>query len=123
MPRVVHFEMQADDPERASRFYGEVFGWQFRKWDGPSDYWLVVTGEGSIGINGGLSRRNPMGQTNTIDVPSVDEATSKIVAAGGEVVVPKMPIPGVGHLAYAKDSEGNLFGIIEFDRSSRAEAG
>ncbi|MGB8934825.1 MAG: VOC family protein [Candidatus Nitrosopolaris sp.] len=45
MPRVVHFEIVADNPERAIKFYKEVFGWEFKKWDGPQDYWFVKTGE------------------------------------------------------------------------------
>ena len=76
MPRVIHFEMVADNPERAMKFYKQVFGWEFSKWDGPQDYWLVKTGEDSQpGINGGLTPKsnresgNPGGRiTNTIDV-------------------------------------------------------
>jgi catechol 2,3-dioxygenase-like lactoylglutathione lyase family enzyme len=45
MARVVHFELAADDPERAVKFYQQVFGWQIHKWDGPQDYWLATTGE------------------------------------------------------------------------------
>ena len=62
MPRVIHFELSADDPERAVKFYGEVFGWKTQKWDGPQSYWLLATGEGGPGIDGGLMRRsdNPL---------------------------------------------------------------
>ncbi len=45
MPRVVHFEIYADQPERAIKFYQDVFGWNFQKWNGPYDYRLVTTGE------------------------------------------------------------------------------
>ena len=41
MPRVVHFEIQAEDPDRAIRFYRSLFAWQFSKWEGPMDYWLI----------------------------------------------------------------------------------
>jgi predicted enzyme related to lactoylglutathione lyase len=59
MPRVIHFEINADQPERAVKFYSEVFGWKIQKWEGPMDYWLVYTGEG-LGIDGGLTKReNP----------------------------------------------------------------
>ncbi|HLT46946.1 MAG TPA: hypothetical protein VK002_06930, partial [Rubricoccaceae bacterium] len=58
MPRVIHFEIHANDPERAIRFYGESFGWSFRKYDGPMPYWLVRTGpEDQPGIDGGLLQR------------------------------------------------------------------
>ena|SRR2546421_8650081 len=118
MPRPMHFEISADDPERALAFYKQVFGWQASKWDGPIDYWLITTGDDSEkGINGGLMRRlDPADSTaNIIGVPSVDEYTEKTTAAGGSLVMPKMAIPGIGHLAYCKDPEGNVFGIMESD--------
>jgi uncharacterized protein len=121
MPRVVHFEVSADDPERAVAFYQQVFGWEIRKWEGPEDYWLIQTGpEGTPGINGGVFRRKgPVGHVNTVDVPSIDDFAAKIEASGGTIAVPKMAIPGVGWLAYAKDTEGSIFGIMQADRSAK----
>lgn len=116
MKRVVHFEISADDPEKAADFYRQVFGWEIRKWEGPIDYWLVTTGaESDPGINGALKHRVDPGQMtiNTIDVPSIDDFTRKIVEAGGGIVMPKTEIPGVGYHAYCRDTEGNIFGIIE----------
>jgi uncharacterized protein len=121
MPRVVHFEIPADDPERAVRFYQEVFGWTSNRWDGPEPYWLITTGDDSQpGINGGIMRKHHPEQplANTIDVPSVDEFSAKIEAAGGQVVLPKMAVPGIGWLAYFKDTEGNVSGIMEMDPSA-----
>ena len=123
MPRVVHFEIHAEQPERAVRFYTELFGWQFTKWDGPMPYWLVSTGpKEQPGIDGGLVPRRGMidGQAViayvcTIDVPSVDDALAKTIALGGTIALPKMPIPGVGWLAYGKDMEGNIFGVMQAD--------
>jgi uncharacterized protein len=118
MPRVVHFEIPSDDPQRATRFYGDVFGWQFQKWEGPQEYWLVTTGaEGERGIDGGLLRRSEpsQGVVNTVDVPDVDDVVARVERAGGRVVVPKMPIPGVGWLAYAQDPDGNTFGLMQGD--------
>jgi predicted enzyme related to lactoylglutathione lyase len=123
MPRVIHFELSADDPERAVKFYDEVFGWKAQKWEGPQSYWLLTTGdEGQPGIDGGLMKRsdNPLpssSATNTIDVPSVDEYAEKIKGSGGKVVMPKSALPGIGYLAYCEDTEGNIFGIMEFDPS------
>jgi predicted enzyme related to lactoylglutathione lyase len=127
MPRVVHFEIHADDPERAVRFYTQVFAWEISKWAGPQDYWLIRTGPDSEpGINGGMIRRHGpidgiavIAYVCTVDVPSVDDYAQKITAAGGTLVVPKMPIPGVGWLVYAKDTEGNIFGIIQRDAQAR----
>ena len=122
MPRVVHFEIPADDTDRACGFYQQVFGWQISKWDGPEPYWLITTGDNNQpGINGGLMKRRHPDQpvVNTIDVSSVDDYVAKISAHGGEIVVPKMAVPGVGWLAYFKDTEGNIFGIMQPDDSAR----
>jgi uncharacterized protein len=121
MPRVVHFELAADDPTRAVDFYSKVFGWQIQKWEGPQDYWLIQTGEdGQPGINGGLMRRNgPANCVNTVEVPSVDEFIAKIADHGGTVAMPKMAVPGVGWLAYCLDTEGNRFGIMQADPAAR----
>jgi predicted enzyme related to lactoylglutathione lyase len=127
MPRVVHFEIHADEPERAVRFYTQLFGWEITKSAGPQDYWLVKTGpDGQPGINGGLLKRHGVidgtaviAYVCTVDVPSVDEYTRKITAGGGSIALPKMPIPGVGWLAYGKDTEGNIFGIMQMDAQAR----
>ncbi len=122
MPRVSHFEIPADDADRAVGFYQNVFGWQINRWDGPQDYWLVSTGDGDKpGINGGLLNRVQPGHPviNSIDVPSVDDYVTKITRHGGQIVVPKMPITGVGWLAYFKDTEGNIFGIMQEDASAK----
>ena len=127
MPRVIHFEIVADNPERAMKFYKEVFGWEFNKWDGPQDYWLVKTGEDSQpGINGGLTPKTNQGSgntggriTNSIDVPSIDEFSNKISMEGGKVLSPKIPSPGVGYLAICEDTEGITFGIIQYDRNAK----
>lgn len=121
MPRVVHFEIPADSPERAAKFYQEVFGWQFQKWEGPMEYWMVTTGpEGRPGINGGLLRRNQPGQgtVNTVDVESVDAAVASVEKHGGKVALPKAAIPGVGYLAYGIDPEGNVFGMMQADANA-----
>jgi uncharacterized protein len=122
MPRVVHFEINSDDPERAVKFYQKVFGWKIEKWNGPVDYWLVNTGpKDQPGINSGITKRmNPQASTyNTVDVPSVDEFTKRIVESGGKVVVPRMAVPGVGYMAYCADTEGNVFGIMQEDPEAR----
>ena len=122
MPRVVHFDLEADDPERAIAFYERAFGWRFERWQGPMEYWLVMTGpENEPGIDGGLARRTdpPSGTVNTIGVPSVDEAVALVEASGGKVIRPKSAVPGVGWLAYCQDTEGNGFGLMEDDPEAR----
>lgn len=121
MNRPVHFEIHSTDPERVSRFYADVFGWKTRKWDGPAEYFLVDTGAGGEGINGGIMRsRDGQPRTvNTIKVQNVDEAAKKITAHGGTIVVPKMPIPGVGWLVYFTDPTGNITGVMQDDPMAR----
>ena len=118
MSRVIHFELPADNPNRAIAFYEKVFGWKFEKWEGPMEYWLITTGpEDQPGIDGGLTRREDpaAGIENMIDVKDLDAALVDVKAQGGEVTRPRMAIPGVGWLAYIKDTEGNIFGLIESD--------
>jgi hypothetical protein len=122
MPRICHFDIPADNPARAQKFYQEIFGWKFDKWDGPMEYWMVNTGDDKQpGINGGLAKRMPgqIGITNTIDVSSVDEFAKKILSHGGMIIVPKMAIPTVGYFAQCVDTEGNMFGIIQMDKNAK----
>jgi predicted enzyme related to lactoylglutathione lyase len=129
MPRVCHFEIHAENPERAVAFYQKVFGWEISKWSGPVEYWLIKTvPESQPGINGGLLRRHGGGPSDgqavnsyvcTIDVPSVDEFLTRIQSAGGTQALPKMAVPGIGWLAYAKDTEGNIFGILQPDPTAK----
>ena len=122
MPKVVHFEITAEDPGRAINFYKNIFGWKINKWDGPQEYWLIEAGgESEPGINGGLMNRHDdwNGMYNTIQVDSVDDYVGKITGAGGEVVVPKMAIPGIGYLAYCRDTECNIFGIMHPDTKAK----
>lgn len=115
MPRVIHFEIPADDPERAVEFYKEVFGWEIEKWNGPFDYWLVKTGEDDQpGINGAIMTKMMGDQLrNTIAVESFDDFASKILTNGGKSVIPKMTIPNIGTMGSFEDTEGNVFLIME----------
>ncbi len=116
MPRVIHFEINATDAQRAVEFYTKVFGWTITKWEGPFDYWLISTGEdGDPGIDGAIMAGGGAPTVNTIDVPSVDEFIEKVKAAGGRLVSPKNAIPGVGYHAYCEDAEGIPFGMMEAD--------
>lgn len=120
MLRVIHFDLSADDPERAVRFYRNVFGWEVQKWQGPSDYWLMTTGnEKEPGITGGVAARIQPDDTTAVifDVPSVDEYSEKVKLSGGQIRVEKQVITGVGYLVMCRDTEGNTFGIMQIDQS------
>jgi len=118
MPRLVHFEMNVKDVHKAISFYEDVFGWRFEKWDGPMDYWLIMTGEeDEPGIDGGLgyAEEGFPKMVNTIDVDNIDEIIKKIESKGGKIVRTKHAVPRVGWLAYFKDSEGVISGIMQND--------
>jgi predicted enzyme related to lactoylglutathione lyase len=123
--RVVHFDIYADDVERAIAFYQTVFGWAIQKVDGM-DYWLITTGDGELGINGGLGPRTSptqgdvpqFGYTCTVDVADVNAAFEAALAAGGTEVHRPGPIPGVGYMAYVRDTEGNHLGLMQSDHTA-----
>jgi predicted enzyme related to lactoylglutathione lyase len=121
MNRPIHFEIQVPDPEQVIPFYEKNFGWKFNKWEGPQEYWLVMTGADGPGIDGGLMR-SPDGQTRTVNILSstnLDEECRKVESSGGQNCVPKMAIPNVGWLAYFTDPGGALFGIMQMDASAK----
>lgn len=116
MGRVVHFEITADEPDRAAEFYRKVFNWEITDWGGPSRYLLVSTGPAdTAGINGAITERQEQSQAviNSIDVDNWDQAATAVSEAGGEVLTAKTAIPGIGYFAYCLDTERNVFGILE----------
>ncbi|KKN21017.1 hypothetical protein LCGC14_0929670 [marine sediment metagenome] len=122
MPKIVHFEINTDDPLRAKSFYEKVFNWKIEKSEMPMDYWMITAGsEDEQGIDGGLQKREDTTDivTNYIGVPSIDEYSKKIEANGGNIITPKSPIPGTGYFALFKDTEGNKLGIFESDESAQ----
>jgi predicted enzyme related to lactoylglutathione lyase len=126
MPRPVHFEIHAGDPQRAIDFYSQLFGWNFQQY--MPDYWLITTGEkGTPGIDGGLARRMGPPPANdapvhgyvcTVDVPNIDNVITAVEKAGCPIALPKHAVPSVGWLFYFKDTEGNLVGAMQPDPSA-----
>ena len=122
MSRVVHFDLSADDPQRAVEFYRKLFGWKIERWAGPSEYWLLTTGdEAQPGITGGIAKRLAPNDSTAVvyDVASVDAAAARVVACGGSIREPKQALPGVGHLVACRDTEGNTFCLLQPDASVR----
>jgi uncharacterized protein len=123
LPKVIHFEIPADDLERAVNFYRKVFGWIIDKYGGGAmNYWLVTTGDNQEpGINGAIAEKDEIHPStiNTVSVPSFEVAISKIEDACGKVLMPKMAVPGVGYMTYCRDTEGNIFGIMQTDPAAK----
>ena len=126
MPKVVHFEIPADDLDRAKKFYGEAFGWdlQTSPMPGGGQYTSVVTTPVDEqtqlptepgAINGGMTERTDETPTPviTVDVEAIDDALRQVEASGGSTVLSRTEIPGMGAYAYFRDSEGNVMGLWE----------
>src|SRR5574337_1302430 len=118
MATIIHFDISADNVERAKGFYEKLFGWTFTKFPGsPQEYYLIETknsaGEKSIG--GGMAKREKEYQriTNFIQVDSIDKSIADVLKLGGQVIEPKTAIPTIGFIAGCKDTEDNMFGLIE----------
>jgi predicted enzyme related to lactoylglutathione lyase len=112
-----HFEIPVDDPDRAERFYGSVFGWTFQRYPGaPQYYGMATTGDTEPGINGALFQRADDSETTlTMSVDSIEDAIARVEAEGGRVVQGKTPVPSMGWFATCEDTEGNKFGLFTND--------
>ena len=121
IPTIVHFDLPADDPERAKKFYEKLFDWKFNKVPMPTPYYLIETkdSEGNPGIRGGMGKRGLPGQqvSNYIGVPSVEDYLEKVKELGGNIFMPKTAVSGWGYLAICVDTENNTFGLWEEDRN------
>jgi uncharacterized protein len=116
MSRIVHFELPTTDTETSRKFYETVLGWKFEKYPGPMEYWLISTGDPKTpGIDGGLggAANELKGTVNTVDVENIDEVLKKVLANGGQIIMPKDEIPGVGLLAYIREPGGGVLGVIQ----------
>jgi len=122
MPTIVHFEIPADDLQRAKGFYGKLFGWKIERFSPPMEYWTISTTDekGRKAIEGGMMHRQHPQQpiTDYIDVPSVDEYAARIEKLGGKVLVSKTAVPSFGYFAVCLDTENNAFGIWETDEGA-----
>jgi predicted enzyme related to lactoylglutathione lyase len=117
MATIIHFDIPADNPERAKTFYTTLFGWKFNLMPGPDPYYLIETNnlDGHAGTGGGMGKRSGPDQriVNYIGVSSIDESIKQVLENGGKVQQEKQQIPGFGFLAVCVDTENNLFGLFE----------
>jgi len=125
MDSIVHFEIPADDPQRAREFYSKAFGWEVTPMP-EMNYTMISTAPSDengmptkIGmINGGMPKRGqPIDQTVvTINVQSIDDALTRVEKLGGKRVGDKMAVGDMGWSAYFKDTEGNVVGLWQQSR-------
>lgn len=124
MATIVHFDISAENVDRAKKFYQEMFDWNFISMPGPMNYTLVETkdlkGEKSVG--GGMAKReNPekTGITNFMGVISLDESMKKVIELGGKITQQKQVVPGWGYMAVCMDTENNAFGLFQEDVNAK----
>jgi len=121
MSSIVHFEIPADDVQRAKTFYSKLFGWKIEVMpvEGMQgmEYFVIDT----YGLGGGMMKRMSPDQkiTNYIGVPSVDEYSANVEKLGGKILVPKMAVPGMGYFVIVMDTENNTFGLWETDHTAK----
>jgi len=127
MDKVQHFEIPADDTERARKFYEDSFGWKTKDYPMPdgSEYIGLYTGpvddknmmkEPGF-INGGMFRQKEEmrmpGPTVYVTVDDLEKSIDKIEKAGGQILMPPKEIEGMGRFTYAKDTEENIIGVFQ----------
>jgi predicted enzyme related to lactoylglutathione lyase len=122
MSTIVHFDVPAENIDRAKKFYSELLGWKFEAWPGM-EYNLITTTnlEGVLGVGGGMGKRMDPSQrmVNYFGVKSIDVAIQQVKNLGGKMLTDKMAVPAMGYLANCVDTEGNTFGLWEEDSAAR----
>ena len=125
MDKVVHFEIPADDPKRAQKFYQKVFDWRISPAPDDMPYWMISTVETdqktmmpkeACAINGGIYKRDRQSARSpvvVVNVSSVDKYVKRIKDAGGKVTREKIQVGDMGYYAQVQDTEGNIIGIWE----------
>lgn len=121
MSKVIHFEIPAENPEKVSHFYKEVFDWETTQYKN-SPYWLIMAGpkEEKYGINGAFYKKGMENKTMiTISVTDLKKSVEKVKMAGGKISGEAMDIPEVGMFVYAKDIENTPFGMLQVSREMK----
>ncbi len=121
MPTIAHFDLPADNVDRAKKFYEKLFDWKFTRVPMPTPFFLIETKDlnGNAGVGGGIGERGLPRQTtmNYIGVPSVEEYIIKVKTLGGNIKMPRTAVAGWGHLAICVDTENNNFGLWQEDKN------
>ena len=118
---IIWFEIPADDPKRAQKFYKQLFGWKINAFPGMSDYWHIDTGGADASPDGGMLRRMHPGHTitNYVLVDSVTKAAAKVTKLGGSICKEKTAVPQMGYFVIYQDTEDNTFALWEMDKNAK----
>ena len=126
MSQVAHFAINADDVDRAKRFYANVFGWKFQAY-GPPGFYMVdqASAPAHVPIRGSLQKRREIvpgvamrGFECTISVGDIQTTAAAIAENGGEIVMQICTLAGVGRLLFFRDPEGNIAGAMQYDQNA-----
>lgn len=117
MAKFVHLEIHSNNIDRTKDFFVNVFGWDFDRWGGPKNYWLLKTGsnEDSTKITILEKESDFAGVINTIEVPSIEQTLKLVTKNGGKILLKKTPIENTGYIAYFADIDKNVFGLVQKD--------
>ena len=118
---IVWFEIPADNPKRAKKFYESLFGWKIKAFPGMTDYWHIDTGGGDDTPDGGMMVRKHPKQpiTNYVAVASVDKAAATVEKLGGTICKSKTTVPQMGYFVICQDTEDNMFALWEMDEDAK----
>jgi uncharacterized protein len=116
--QIVHFELPADDTQKAQEFWGSLFGWKFEAYPGPFEYHMASTGENT---GAAITNMEPgkKGARAYFDVDDINAGAARVKELGGEASDP-MPVPNMGWFATCTDPHGNEFGLWQSDTSAPA---
>jgi predicted enzyme related to lactoylglutathione lyase len=122
MSSIVHFDVPAENTERAKKFYSVLLGWKFESYP-EMQYNLITTTnlDGTPGVGGGMGKRMDPSQhiVNYFSVKSIDAAIKQVKSLGGSILMDKMAVPKMGYLVNCLDTEGNTFGLWESDTGAK----
>lgn len=119
--RVVHFEIEAKDVQRAKQFYAQAFGWNMQEQGADfGGYIVAVTGDTKEpgGINGGIYKsQQEQKEVNAyrcvIAVDDINKAIESVKASGGQVFGEPVNMPQIGTFISCEDTEGNKFSMLQ----------
>jgi predicted enzyme related to lactoylglutathione lyase len=119
---IVWFEIPADNPSRAKKFYSSLFGWKINAFPGMKDYSHIETGGPDAAPDGGLMKRvgpEHQGIMNYVMVESADKGAAKVEKLGGKILKEKTAVPQMGYFAICSDTEGNVFSLWERNEQAK----
>lgn len=112
------FEVATDDPDAATTFYADVFGWSFSPFADPEttgmDYRVAMLPGGDAPF-GGVTATGGARAGHAIFYIAVADVAATCAAVeqhGGKVVEQQLAPPAGPPFAYLNDSVGSLFAVF-----------